>query len=336
MEELYKTYNYPSIGKFKEILKLNGINATHKEIKTFVNSYSVNELHKPTQNMKEKYKFIIAFEPYEMIQIDLLDYSKYSKTNKGYKYILIGVDVFTRYAYAIPIKSKTPQDVLNGFKQFDIKQLNAIYSDSGNEYKGVFSKYLKEKNINELKAEVGDHNSLGIIDRFSKTFKTMISKYMTANGTTKYFNVIDSLIDVYNNLPHSSIGNIQPINAFVGENYDLIKRINLEKLKHNKSVMKKQQIKTKVGNYVREKIKKQLFDKGYEITYSKQIYNVVAINNDKAELNDGRFVKLINLIVVNPNNPQPNINDERDEAVAQSKLNRRLNKEGIHDETLYW
>ena len=164
----------------------------------------------------------------------------------------------------------------------------------------------------------------------------MISKYMTANETTKYYNVIEALLNAYNKLPHSSLGNIQPYDAFTGENKNLIQRINLEKLKHNKKVMKQQERKIKVGDFVREKIKKTIFEKGYEITYSKKIYNVVAIKNDKAELNDGRLVKINNLLVVNPNNKQPNINEEREEATQQRKINRRLNKEGIDDETLYW
>jgi len=327
MEELYKQFNYPSFDKFKKILKLNNVIASNKEILDFIKTQTINELHKPTQKIKENYKFIIAFEPYEMLQIDLLDYSKYSRTNKGYKFILIAVDVFSRYAFAKPIKNKTPENVLDGFKLFNIKNINSVYSDSGNEYKGVFSKYLNEHNIISLKAEIGDHNSLGIIDRFSKTLKIMISKYMTANETTRYYDVLDDLLKAYNNTPHTALGDISPSNSFSGENYNLIKRINLEKLKHNKSIIKKNKI--KVGDNVREKLKKKLFDKGYEITYSKNVYNVVAVNGDKVELNDGRTKRMSDLIVVNPNNNIPNT-DERDRLQMENKINRRLMREGLN------
>ena len=122
MEELYKNYNYPSAAKFKEILKQNNAKATNKEINDFVNNYTINQLHKPVSNYKLNFKFITTNEPYEMLQIDLLDYTKYSTTNKGYKYILIAIDIFTRYAYAEPIKNKTPSSVLQAFMKFNIKK----------------------------------------------------------------------------------------------------------------------------------------------------------------------------------------------------------------------
>ena len=61
--------------------------------------------------------YITANTPYEIFQIDLLDYTKYSRTNKGYKWILICVDVFTRKAYAIPMKDKTAKLTEEAFKQ---------------------------------------------------------------------------------------------------------------------------------------------------------------------------------------------------------------------------
>jgi len=186
MEELYKKYNYPSVAKFKEILKQNNIKATNKEIDKFVKSRAVNLLHKPVSNYKLNYKFITTLEPFEMLQIDLLDYQKYSKTNKGYKFVLIGIDIFTRNAFAEPIKDKTPINVLEAFKRFDIKNLTSVYHDSGSEFKGVLLKYLNENKIIDLKADIEDHHSLGVVDRFSKTLKTIIAKYMTANETTKW------------------------------------------------------------------------------------------------------------------------------------------------------
>lgn len=121
MEEIYKKYNFPSVAKFKQILKLNDVKATNKEIEEFIKNKNVNQLHKPVITYKRNLKFITALEPFEMLQIDLLDYQKYSKTNKGFKFILIGIDIFTRFGYAEPIKDKTPSNVFEAFKNFDIK-----------------------------------------------------------------------------------------------------------------------------------------------------------------------------------------------------------------------
>jgi len=282
MEELYKKFNFPSLNKFIEILKKHNVPFNRKDVVEFIENQNINQIHKKTQKNKKILKFIWAYEPYEMLQIDLLDYQKYSKNNNGFNYILIAIDIFTRYAWAVPIKNKKPSSVLEGFKSFNINDLNAVYHDSGKEFLGEFKSYLKEQNIFSLTADVGDHNSLGVVDAFSKTFKTMIAKFMSANKTTKYYDAVDDLIDTYNNTPHTSINNIEPINAFGGENYLLVKNINREKILHNINVSKKIYAKIKIGDKVRIKLKKTLFDKGYETKYSNDVFEVINISNNNS------------------------------------------------------
>jgi len=234
MEELYIKFNYPSIHKFKQILKANGVNVKTKEVEEFISKQSVTQLHKPVANIKEKQKFIFTLDTNEMLQIDLLDYQKYATKNKGYKFILIAVDIFSRLALAVPIKSKEPKNILEAFQSLKLKPVS-IFHDSGNEFKGVFLKYLDENDIIDLKADVGDHHSLGVIDRFSRTLKTMISKYMTAKDTTTYFDKLPDLLNAYNDTPHSSLGDISPLSVFKNpKNYELVKQINLAKMKFNK------------------------------------------------------------------------------------------------------
>jgi hypothetical protein len=345
---LYKKYNYPSFAKFSQILKQNNVVVKNKEIKEFINKQSVNQLHKRTTKQKQMLKFIWAYEPYEMLQIDLLDYQKYSRINQGFKYVLIAVDVFTRFAYATPIPDKTPKSVLYGYKRFlrdtrtpelnegqvyNLSKVNAIYHDSGNEFKGIFNSYLKDNNTYSLTADIGDHKSLGVIDAFSKSFKTMISKYMTANNTTKFYDAIDDLVEAYNSSPHSSINNIAPVDAFKGNNYLLIKSINREKMLHNMSVNNKQYLKIKVGDNVRIRIKKNIFNKGYEATYSDEVYKVISIKNNKATLNNDGTYKLTELLVVDKNAKSTPVNKERNKAENDARLKRRLNKEGLDYET---
>ncbi len=340
MEELYKNYNHPSATKFKEILKQNNVKATNKEINDFVNNYTINQLHKPVSNYKLNFKFITTNEPYEMLQIDLLDYTKYSTTNKGYKYILIAIDIFTRYAYAEPIKNKTPSSVLQAFMKFNIKKLTSIYHDSGNEFKGVFLKYLTDNNIIDLKAELGDHHSLGVIDRFSKTIKTVIEKYMSLDSTTKYYDELPKIVTAYNKTPHSALNNISPNNAFKGDGYDYVKIINQSKQEYNKSLEKKLTNKIKIGDYVRVKLKKKKFQKGYEITYSNKIYEVKEISGSKVILDDNTKHSINDVILTNKNNIEID-NTEKNKLNKVATVKRKIRKEGIQSEPVtyepdYW
>lgn len=339
LKQIYEKYNYPSIQKFKQVLKSEGIITSPKDIENFISKQSISQVHKPTSNTKQKQKFIVSLRPFEMLQIDLLDYQKFSSHNQRFKYILIGVDIFTRTGFAELIKDKTPKNVFTAFKKFNIKP-HAVYHDSGNEFKGEFLKYLNDNDIVDLRADIGDHNSLGVIDRFSKTLKTMIAKYMTAHNSVVYYHKLKDILNAYNNTPHSSLGDISPNSVLSNiQHRRQVQTINLEKLKFNQSLSQTFSQNIKVGDSVRVKLKKKTFQKGYEITYSPQIYKIISIENDVALLDNNTRHKLINLIVVNPNSDITNTSNLS--AINRANtIKRRLQKEGIYnneeDEILYW
>ena len=305
MNEIYRQYNYPSFKRFSEILKEKGLKKTQKEIKEFIESQKVGQLHKPVQKVKRNLKHITASSPNEIWQIDLLDYQKNSRQNRGFKYIFVCVDVFTRQARAEPIKNKTSTTTDDAFKKLTREtQPQAVYSDDGNEWKGEFKDILKAKNIIHIVNDYGDHNSLGIIDRFSKTIKTMIAKYMTANDTKRWIDALPKLIELYNETPHSGIENIKPVEATERENIKKIGTINFEKRGHNNQVDKKIND-IKVGDYVRVQRLKGTFEKGYTITYTKEIYQVAKTTAQKAELSDGKSYKKNKLMKVDYTPPAP-------------------------------
>ena len=68
-----------------------------------------NELNKPTIQIFERKKLIVNH--INIHSTDLVDMTQYSKINKGYKYIFTNIDVFSKYAYAFPLKSKKIQDI---------------------------------------------------------------------------------------------------------------------------------------------------------------------------------------------------------------------------------
>ena len=74
------------------------------------------ELNKPTINKFERQKVIVNHIN-EIHSTDLVDMTQYSKINKGYKYIFTNIDVFSKYAYAFPLKSKKMQDIKACFEK---------------------------------------------------------------------------------------------------------------------------------------------------------------------------------------------------------------------------
>ena len=105
----------------------------------------------------------------------LLDMQNFSRQNKGFRYILLCIDVFTRRGYAQSLKSKSKSSVRDGFDTFfqalDIT-VSLIITDSDKEFmnRGV-QDVFKQLKIRHATVEGGDHNALGIIDRFSRTIR---------------------------------------------------------------------------------------------------------------------------------------------------------------------
>ena len=67
---------------------------------------------------------------------------------------------------------------------------------------------MSNNNINTKYEQVNDPHNLGIIDRFIRTLRGMINKYQSAYKTTRYINILDELVENYNNSYHSGIQRI--------------------------------------------------------------------------------------------------------------------------------
>ena len=329
MDELYKKFNFPAASKFYKILKDEGYNISLSQVKEFLANQSVDQIHKVVNKNRNKFKYITANFPNEIFQIDLLDYTKYSRTNKGYKWILICVDVFTRKAFAVAMKDKTAKITEEAFKQI-IKEdkPKVIFHDMGSEFKGTFHKFVDNNDIIDVQNEFKNHNALGIIDRFSRTLKNMISKLMTSTESTKWVDELPRLIKIYNNTPNEAIENLKPNNVDSNEqNRIKIANLNFDKQLFNKSIDNVIKQRIKPGDYVRIKIEKGTFTKGYEVSYSTDIYRVDKVNGTIAYI-DNKRIPFNRLMVVSPSSLSLS-NTEKSNADKDSRIKRRLNKEGI-------
>jgi hypothetical protein len=325
LNELYKKHYYPNVSRFYRILKENEIKKTLKEVKEFISLQAVNQIHKPIIKKRSQEKSIVSIAPNEQLQIDLLDYSKYSNSNKNFSWILIGIDVFTRKAYAEPIKNKTPISVLNAFQKFGIKPFTVIHDD-GNEYKGAFLKYIKENDINTVTINSKYHSALSVVDRFSRTLKSIIEKEFTANNTVNWINSLSSIVENYNETPHTGIRDIKPNDADETPNKERISSLNFWKAVKNNELAKPS---LKIGDSVRIQTKKTILSKGFSQTYSSKVYKIIEIYKDnKVKLDDEKIVNVKDLIIVPAGSES--INDSVIKYNSrQAKINRRLKREGL-------
>ena len=134
MEALYKKFNYPGKQKFYQLAKKEGLKVTLKDIDEFLNKQHVSQVF--SKKVVQKPGHIVAFNPDERIEMDLIDMTKFDKKNKGYGWIFLLVDIFTRKAYAYMMKNKTEgniEDILTQF--FEKHKPDVIISDNESGFK---------------------------------------------------------------------------------------------------------------------------------------------------------------------------------------------------------
>ena len=124
----------------------------------------------------------------------------FSKFNRGVKYLLAVIDVFSKYGWLIPLKDKTGKSVASALKTiFKDRKSEKMWVDKGKEF------YNKDvKDLTELYSTENEEKS-SVVERWIRTMKEKMWKYFTANSTNNFINVLSDLVKIYNNTRHSSI-----------------------------------------------------------------------------------------------------------------------------------
>lgn len=115
MKENYYNVNIcEAYGGISRLSKASGVSP--RNTKQWLMTQDAYTLHKSIR-LKFKRRKVLAYGIGDLMQCDLVDMIKLSKYNNGVKYLLTAIDVFSKYAHAIPLKSKSADSLLDGFKK---------------------------------------------------------------------------------------------------------------------------------------------------------------------------------------------------------------------------
>ena len=191
------------------------------------------------------------------------------RKNKGIKYLLRAIDLYSKYAFVIPLKDKKGICIVNAFnkiiKQNNLeKKTNKIWVDQGSEfYNNNFKKWLSDNDM--IMYSTYNEGKSVVAETFIRTLKNKLYKHMTATGKDVYYDVLDDVVNKYNNTKHSTI-KMKPID--VKDN----RRVYIDE--HNEKDSR-----FKVGDRVRISKFNNIFAKGYTPNWSKEIFIVDKIND---------------------------------------------------------
>ena len=191
---------------------------------------------------------------------------KYSKQNKHFKYLLTVIDIFSKFAWVYLLKTKTGLEVANAFKSiFKLgRKPEKIWSDAGKEFiNKIMKDLLKEEGI-EIYTTQNEEKST-VVERFNRTLKEKMFKYFTAFKTHKYYDVLDDMLKEYNSSFHNTI-KMTPTEGSKKENEkEIYERVF-------KDSPKRVNPRYKLGDRVRITKYKHKFKKGYEESWTKEIF----------------------------------------------------------------
>ena len=282
IERIKEVYYDPKTGyvnatKLYERLKKHGV--SRKEVADFLKNQKTSQVFK--EERIRTYPQITTYAIMAELQMDLIDIKNKSRYNKGIKFLICIVDIFSRYAWVLPIKNKTEEQVVKALSLWlseigdkPIPSVQQLTSDNGSEFVSrSVSKLCKDKNIRQRFIDAGHHNSLAVIDRFCRTIKTLIEKYLYAVKTNKYIDVLDDLVENYNSSIHSTI-NVSP--------YDVLFGTKAPDVVNHRGGYPDNPFQE--GDRVRIRRVKGILEKGYIGKYSKDVYEIAEVKNFHCKL----------------------------------------------------
>ena len=249
-------------------------------------------LHKPLRRHYKRSRVIVPFIDAQF-QADLVDVQSLSRYNKGCKYLLTCIDIFSKYAWVVPLKTKQGQELVKAFQTILSSGCKALklQTDQGSEFLNrLFQKFLRDNNIDFFTVNSGLKAS--VVERFNRSFKGKMYKCFTAKNTLTYIDVLPQLVKSYNNTYHRSI-KMKPTQVTKTNEAKVWETL------YGDDVHKPIRFKFAVEDRVRISKVKGLFEKSYLPNFTEELFTiykrmahqipVYKLKDDAGEILDGTF-----------------------------------------------
>lgn len=272
--EVYADPRQPgSFGGVEKVVRglkrVKNLKASSKEVKKWL--AKKDTYTKFTYSRKNfKRNPIIALHIDQQWQGDLADMANIRRDNDNVTFLLVLIDVVSKYLWVEPLKSKSGRDVLEGFKKIFSRTKRTplkLQTDDGKEFwdKGV-QNYLKTRKINFF--TLRSDKKAAIAERVIRTLKAKIWRYMHEKHTKRYVDVLQDLVSSYNETYHKSI-KMTPSEVNQSNEGEVLGNLYGAAWKEDK---KRKKPKYKEGDFVRLSAVKGVFEKGYMGNWTEEIF----------------------------------------------------------------
>jgi hypothetical protein len=260
-------------------------------------SYSVN---KHTTKKFSRGRVLVSGKD-DQWESDLADMTYYAQYNNGIKYLVVVIDVFSRYGWIEPIKDKKASSIVDAFSKIisNNNKPRRLRTDGATDFSsGPFQKLLNSFDPKVIHVVTHNEVQANFAERFIKTIKSKISRYITQSNQMKYIDILPDIVNSYNNTWHSGIRsepsnvNLENAKRLWWQMYWPKKHLSKESIKLNKNILKtkKEELKNKdakkkslkhiqiysykVGDKVRISARREKFQREYDTKWTGEIFKI--------------------------------------------------------------
>lgn len=275
-----KPSSFSSAKKLYQVLNANGKKAGYHRIRKWLNSQDNYSLLKtPRRSFKRLHVYTTGIG--NLYEADLMEIGNISKENDGYRYILVVMDVFSKYAWLQPLKTKTGHEVSTALRKiFQNTNTEKIRTDKDKCFLSKNTQQLfKEKGIRHFVTQNEDVKC-NFVERLIRTLRQKFWRFFLTKRSHRIIDDLQSIVQSYNSTIHRTLG-IAPENVSSQNEVDLWARMYLTKKKpraraKEKKPEKKRKYKYKIGALVRISHVKHIFDRSYSQNWTEEVFKIAA------------------------------------------------------------
>lgn len=287
-------YNTKSPRSFGGVSRLRRNTAFSKqETRQWLHNQDTYTLHKPIRRHFKRRQVTVGGIN-QQLQADLIDIRNLKKYNDNVSYLLTLIDVFSRYATVYTLKDKSSHSLVSVFKKMFSSSTPPfkVQTDQGGEFKNKLVKRVFKNAGVDIFSSKNEDIKASVIERFNRTLKERIYRYLTKHNTKRYIHVLNNIVESYNNSYHRSIKRAPSQVNF--KNQEDVWHI----LYHKPNILKHSDLTS--GDRVRVSKIKNTFEKGYLPNWTSELFTISTVvyrtnprtyilKDDNGDLLEGTF-----------------------------------------------
>ena len=279
LKDIYLDPSHPAsfsnpVTLYKVVKKEGKYKISHSQIKKWLQKQESYSRNKSVKRNFQRGRVIVSGID-DQFDADLASLVYYSDDNDGYKYLLVVIDIFSRYAWVEPLKDKTAVQIVSAFDKIISggRIPKRLRTDAATDFTSKkFQKFVNEKNIVHFVTH--NEKQANYVERFIKTLKSRISRYMIEKNTRRYIDVLQKIVTSYNHTWHSGIRS-EPVNVNKDNEKQLWWQMYWPKEPYIKNKKKKKiKFTLNTGDRVRTTYIRNPFNRAYDSKWTGEIFKI--------------------------------------------------------------